>query len=113
MGYSSNIYNYMKHSEALILTSLWEDPGFVLVEAALSNLFIISSDCKNGPKEILLNGKGGFLFNSNEENALYYKLIDFVNYKRDKKKLILVKKDIKKYTIFQHSQALDNILNII
>lgn len=111
MGYSNNIYNYMKYSEALILTSLWEDPGFVLVEAALSNLFIISSDCKNGPKEILLNGEGGLLFNSNEENALYYKLIDFVNSKRDKKKLILVKKNIKKYTIFQHSQALDSILN--
>jgi glycosyltransferase involved in cell wall biosynthesis len=113
MGYSNNIYNYMKHSEALILTSLWEDPGFVLVEAALSNLFIISSDCKNGPKEILLNGKGGLLFNSNEENALYNKLIDFVNSKRDKKKLILAKKNIKKYTIFQHSQILNSILNRI
>lgn len=113
MGYSNNIYNYMKHSEALILTSLWEDPGFVLVEAALSNLFIISSDCKNGPKEILLNGKGGLLFNSNEENALYNKLIDFINSKRDKKKLILAKKNIKKYTIFQHSQILNSILNRI
>jgi len=113
MGYSNNIYNYMKHAEALILTSLWEDPGFVLVEAALSNLFIISSDCKNGPKEILLNGKGGFLFNSNEENALCNKLIDFVNSERDRKKLIFVKKNIKKYTTFQHSQTLDSILSKI
>jgi glycosyltransferase involved in cell wall biosynthesis len=113
MGYSNNIYYYMKNAEALILTSLWEDPGFVLVEAALSNLFIISSDCKNGPTEILLNGKGGLLFNSNEENALYNKLIDFVNFERDKKKLTIVKKNIKKYTIFQHSQALDNILSRI
>ena len=113
MGYSNNIYNYMKHSESLILTSLWEDPGFVLVEAALSNLFIISSDCKNGPKEILLNGKGGFLFNSNEENALCNKLIDFVNSEKDRKKLILVKKNVKKYTIFQHCQTLDSILSKI
>jgi glycosyltransferase involved in cell wall biosynthesis len=113
MGYSNNIYYYMKNAEALILTSLWEDPGFVLVEAALSNLFIISSDCKNGPTEILLNGKGGLLFNSNEENALYNKLIDFVNFERDKKKLNIVKKNIKKYTVFQHSQALDNILSRI
>jgi hypothetical protein len=32
----------MKKAHALVVTSLWEDPGFVLVEAALSNLFIIA-----------------------------------------------------------------------
>ena len=62
MGFSENIFSYMKKADAFILSSLWEDPGFVLIEAAFCNLFIISSDCKNGPKEILLNGKGGILF---------------------------------------------------
>ena len=52
MGYSKNIYNYMKNAKAFILSSLWEDPGFVLIEAAMCNLFIISSDCKNGPKRL-------------------------------------------------------------
>ena len=36
---------------------MWEEVGFVLVEAAISNLFIISSDCKNGPKEFYLMEK--------------------------------------------------------
>ena len=31
---------YMANSKLFILTSLWEDPGFVLVEAALNNLTI-------------------------------------------------------------------------
>ena len=31
---------------------------------------IISSDCKNGPKEFLENGKAGFLFNNNQEKEL-------------------------------------------
>jgi glycosyltransferase involved in cell wall biosynthesis len=53
MGYSEPIYYYMKNAEALILSSLWEDPGFVLIEAAFCNLFIISSNCKNGPTEFL------------------------------------------------------------
>ena len=35
------------------MPSLWEDPGFVLIEASYSNTTIISSDCENGPKEIL------------------------------------------------------------
>jgi len=113
MGHSDNIYYHMYNAEALILTSLWEGPGFVLIEAALSNLFIISSDCKNGPKEILLNGKGGFLFTSNVRNVLTNMLIEFVNSEKNKEKLINIKKNIKKYTIFQHSIALDNILNKI
>ena len=46
----------MIRSNALILSSLWEDPGFVMIEAALCNSYIISSDCKNGPREFLLNG---------------------------------------------------------
>ena len=52
------------------MSSLWEDPGFVIIEAALSNLFVISSDCKNGPKEFLLNGKAGLLYPSDKENKL-------------------------------------------
>ena len=52
----------MIKAEAFILSSLWEDPGFVLIEAAACNLFIISSDCKNGPREFLDNGKNGILY---------------------------------------------------
>ena len=48
-----------------ILPSLWEDPGFVLVEAGYMNLTILSSDCPNGPKELLNNQKNGFLFKTN------------------------------------------------
>ena len=59
----------MKRADAFILTSLWEDPGFVIIEAAC-NLFVISSDCKNGPNEFLLNGKGGILFKKNSKNEL-------------------------------------------
>ncbi len=49
LGYQENVFKYLKNAECFILTSLWEDPGFVIVEAALSNVPIISSDCPNGP----------------------------------------------------------------
>ena len=45
------------HSSSVFVSSLWEDPGFVIVEAALCNLFVISSNCPNGPKEFLDDGK--------------------------------------------------------
>ena len=39
-GYTDNIYKYMLKSKAFILSSLWEDPGFVIIEAALCNWII-------------------------------------------------------------------------
>ena len=35
-----------------------------LIEAASLEVPIISSDCPNGPIEILSNGKGGFIYKS-------------------------------------------------
>ena len=45
----------------------------------MSNLFVISSDCPNGPKEFLLNGEAGLLFQSNKKNELAKKLEEFCN----------------------------------
>ena len=60
----------MRVCDVFVLSSLWEEVGFVIVEAALCNSFIISSDCPNGPKEFLDNGKKGILFESNKKKAL-------------------------------------------
>ena len=51
IGHEKNIYKYLKRAEMFILSSLWEDPGFVLVEAGYSNTIVLSSDCPNGPKK--------------------------------------------------------------
>lgn len=111
MGYSNNIFEYMKEAESFILSSLWEDPGFVLIEAAMCNLFIISSNCKNGPTEILLNGKGGLLFESNQKGELKKKLDLFLNLDSEKNRMKLItKKNILKYTLFRHFKSFEQIL---
>ena len=69
----------MKKAKALILPSLWEEVGFVIVEAAFSNLFVISSDCPNGPREFLENGNAGYLFKSNVKNELKNKIKNLIN----------------------------------
>ena len=35
LNYTKNVHYFMKKAKALVLPSLWEDPGFVLVEAGL------------------------------------------------------------------------------
>ena len=73
LGYKKNVYKYLLNSDCFILTSLWEDPGFVILEAALSNTFIISSNCPSGPNEILTNGQNGLLFQNNNLSDLLNK----------------------------------------
>ena len=60
--YQTNTYNLIKSSDIFILTSLYEGLPNVLLEAQVLKKFIISSNCPTGPREILLNGKAGYLF---------------------------------------------------
>ena len=70
LGFKKNIYPYIHSSRAIISPSLWEDPGAVMVEAAFCNRIVLSSNCKNGPKEFLMNNKAGYLFESNDLDSL-------------------------------------------
>ena len=66
------------------MSSVWEEPGFVIIEASFCNTFIISSNCKNGPEEFLENGSAGLLFDSNSNNKLFEKLKNHKNLDEDK-----------------------------
>ena len=114
LGYQKNVYKYLLNSDCFILTSLWEDPGFVLIEAALANTLIISSNCPNGPNEILSNGQNGFLFQNNNLSDLLNKFDEFKNLTEDElnKKKLFAKKQIKKFTQFAHFKSLKNIINL-
>ena len=112
INYQKNIFDYIKRSKAVIIPSLWEDPGFVMVEAAYLKKTIICSDCPSGPKEFIKNGKGGFLFKSNSMKSLK-KAIDRFN-KTNKKeifqKIKYAKDKCKIYTINNHSKIINNFL---
>ena len=110
LGQKENQYLYMKKASAFILSSLWEDPGFVIVESALSNLLVFSSDCPNGPKEFLANGEAGILFDSNKKDALKNS-IEKIKDDNFKKK-VLAKKNCLKYTKFRHFKCFKEILEI-
>ena len=113
-GFQSNIYNYMKNSKLFILSSLWEEIGFVIVEAASCNVNILSSNCKNGPKEFLLNGKAGYLFENNNSESFKMKFEEFMNdsLHNRKNKKILAKKETKKFTFLNHYNNFKKILTI-
>ena len=115
LGFQNNVYKYLLKADCFILSSLWEDPGFVLLEAGLSNTCVISSNCMNGPQEILSSGKNGFLFENNNLNDLLRKFDEFkkqdVSKLNSKKKYL--KKEIKKFTQFAHFNSLKKIINLV
>ena len=111
-GYKENIYEYLINSKAFILSSLWEDPGFVLIEAGFSNTTIISSNCKNGPVEILNNSKNGYLFNSNDKKSFLDTINIFENDDENTiyRKKVEAKKMSRKFSLFNHYNELNKLL---
>ena len=83
-NYLENPYPFISKSDLFILSSKYEGLPNVLLEAAVLKKFIISTDCPTGPKEILSNGKGGFLFNTGDYKKLSQLIIYF---NKNKKKL--------------------------
>ena len=114
IGFTNNVYKYLRKADCFVLSSLWEDPGFVLIEAGLSNTTVISSDCNNGPREILQEGKNGYLFKNNNLNNFVEKFKEFKNEEKNKilLKKISLKKELKKFTFFSHYNSLKKIIKL-
>ena len=73
-GFSPNIINMMLDSSIFAFTSQCEGFGLVLVEAMSCGIPVVSYDCPCGPKDIINNGKDGFLVRLNDEQSLSEKL---------------------------------------
>ena len=112
LGYKKNPYPFISKAKAVLSPSLWEDPGAVMIEAAFCNKIVISSDCISGPKEFLLDGKGGYLFKNNNLSSFVKTINDFLqdNNHNILLKKINAKKSSKKYTLFNHFKQLDALL---
>ena len=75
-GYKRNLENYYNKSDIVILSSIYGGFGNVLVEALSYGLKIISTDCEDGPKEILENGKFGLLIPTDNPLSMKKALMD-------------------------------------
>ena len=108
IGNVENVFEYISRCICVISTSLWEDPGFVMIESAISRKIIISSDCPNGPVEFIENNKAGYIFKSGNKNELIDQINLFLldsNKNIFSKKLCAIKKS-KNYTLFNHFNSL-------
>ena len=111
IDFVDNPFPLLKQAELFILSSKYEGLPNVLLEALTLKKFIISSKCPTGPQEILLNGKGGLLFNVGNHNQLANKII---YYEENKKKcLSMLRQAIKKLYRFDYQINLKKYLNLV
>ena len=111
IDFVDNPFPLLKQAELFILSSKYEGLPNVLLEALTLKKFIISSKCPTGPQEILLNGKGGLLFNVGNHNQLANKII---YYKKNKKKCLKkLSQAIKKLHRFDYQINLRKYLNLV
>jgi glycosyltransferase involved in cell wall biosynthesis len=60
-GFVQNPYAYMHRAAVFVLSSIWEGLPNSVIEALACGCPVVSTDCPNGPAEILDGGKYGHL----------------------------------------------------
>ncbi len=98
IDYVDNPYPLIKQTNLFVLSSKFEGLPNVLLESLVLKKFIISSDCRTGPKEILLNGKGGLLFDVGDYKMLEKKIkYFFLNKTKCQKMMMNSYKSLKRF----------------
>jgi glycosyltransferase involved in cell wall biosynthesis len=112
LEYQKNIFPYFKNAEFFVMPSLWEDPGFVLLESALMRCFVIASNCKNGPEEIIKHNNAGLLFEKNNIDDFIKKIKFFKTLNEIQKKNYKLNalRACRSFTLFSHSIEIRKIL---
>jgi glycosyltransferase involved in cell wall biosynthesis len=112
LGFKSNPYRYLQRSDLYISTSLWEEPGHTLIEAGYLNVPILTSNCPNGPNEIIIDGFNGLKYQLGSSSDLLHKIKTFntLDVKSKKNMTINFKKVVENYTQFRFCKKLLKII---
>ena len=110
--FQKNIFPYFNKCKCFIMCSLWEDPGFVILESAYSRSFIISSNFKHSSEEIIKKNNTGLLYNIKSKKDFNNKFYSFMSMSKDEQ--LMYKRNAlimsRNFTIFNHSKYLNKIL---
>jgi glycosyltransferase involved in cell wall biosynthesis len=105
LGFQSNPYKYMNASDLFVMSSKWEGPGHVLIEALATGCPVITTNCPIGPADSLQNGEFGELVEVGNSKALSESILYAFNNQSD----MLLK--VKKSEIFIKKFYTHNVVN--
>lgn len=108
-GFVLNPYKYIKNAKIFVLSSLWEDPGHVLIEAAYLKVPIVATDCPNDVSKFLSNGKAGYLCKISNDVDMADKIMFALQNKNDEKIDLAYNNSL----LFSNKTFLNKILRVI
>ena len=108
-GFVDNPYKYIKHSSVFVLSSLWEDPGHVLMESAYLRIPIVATNCPNDIDIFLSHGDAGYLCKIGNEIDMAKKIIEALE-NIDSKKIELAYQNSLKFTSHQFYKSLKKLI---
>jgi len=111
-GWVKDTTPYLKKSKIFVLSSVYEGLGNVLIDAINYDTPCVSTNCPSGPSEILLNGKGGLLFDVGNYKQLAKKILFYKNNKfLCKKKLNYARKKIIRFDFKKNLLKYHEVIN--
>jgi glycosyltransferase involved in cell wall biosynthesis len=111
--WQNNLKSYYLNADLFVLSSYYEGLPNVLIDSVNYETPSISTDC-SGARDILANGKGGYIIPINDQSNLEKK-IEFVINNRNKalKKTIYAKNNVEKFSSKNLKKFKDLFNNII
>ena len=98
-GYKKNLSKEYSKAKIFVLSSIYEGLGNVLIEALNHGTPCIATNCRSGPNEILLFGKGGYIVPIFDINKLSKVLkLSIKNYSLSQKKLIYARNELSRFS---------------
>lgn len=88
LGFKENPYKYLNQADVFVQSSIYEGLPTVLIEALTLNVPVVATNCPDGAKEILDDGKYGLLVKMNDEEVLaeaIYKMLNDKDLQREYK----------------------------
>ena len=111
LPFTKNPFPFILKSDLFVLTSKYEGLPNVLLESISLKKIILSSNCPTGPKEILNNGRGGFLYKKKNINDFIKKF--FFIYKNKSQCKKKTSYGYKKLYRFDYNKNLKKYINLI
>ena len=112
-GFVKNPFAFLARTDVFVLSSLWEDAGHALVEAAYCKAPIVSTRCPYGQEEFLEFGKAGELCeiqNADEMAQCILKVLKDNKNQERMKKVQLAYENALNYHISKHGENLSRVI---
>lgn len=101
-GFMSNPYAYLARAALFVLSSRWEGSPNSLTEALALGTPLVSTDCPDGPREILENGRHGALVPVGDVEALAAAMAQTLQHPPERARLVQA---AQRYTLERSASA--------